>query len=230
MADVEHERVQAFVDQMCEATARLVRLPASDSTPVGVASGVLVPRQGVWRLLTAGHALRKTGIWCIETRVILSDERKTLLIKVGQPHFIARFTLTSEGAVEEEIDFAWVDMREQQLRDALLGTDIPKGTKVEVPLYLGPMTERPTKGEPYGFASWSNADMFEEKKVLLDKYTIVDQARTRTVYNWIQCFSPESIRAEFGENRLEIEGLHGDVAGADFSPDSEEFAVVAKRS
>jgi SAM-dependent methyltransferase len=79
----------------------------------------------------------------------------------------------------------------------------------------------------YGFL---NSFKYEEEKVFLDKYTIVEENRTRTVYNWIQCFSTESIRKEFAENGLEVEELYADVAGTDFSPDSPEFAVVARRA
>jgi len=76
----------------------------------------------------------------------------------------------------------------------------------------------------YGFL---NSFKYEDEKVFLDKYTIIEQTRTRTVYNWIQCFSPESIRAEFAENGLVVEEVFSDVAGAQFLPDSAEFAVVA---
>ena len=78
----------------------------------------------------------------------------------------------------------------------------------------------------YGFL---NTFKYEEEKVFLDKYTIIEEDRTRTVYNWIQCFSPESLRAEFEKNGLEIEELYADVAGGTFSPASDEFAVVARR-
>jgi SAM-dependent methyltransferase len=78
----------------------------------------------------------------------------------------------------------------------------------------------------YGFL---NTFKYEEEEVILDKYTIIEEARTRTVFNWLQYFSPESLRAEFEENGLVVEGLYADVAGAAFSPDSEEFAVVARR-
>jgi SAM-dependent methyltransferase len=78
----------------------------------------------------------------------------------------------------------------------------------------------------YGFL---NTFKYEEEEAILDKYTIIEKARTRTVFNWLQYFSPESLRAEFEENGLEIEGLYADVAGGTFSPDSEEFAVAARR-
>jgi SAM-dependent methyltransferase len=79
----------------------------------------------------------------------------------------------------------------------------------------------------YGFL---NSFKYEEEKVLLDKYTIVEEARIRTVYNWIQCFSPASLESESVESGFEIEALHSDVAGAAFSEESPEFAVVGVRS
>ncbi len=68
----------------------------------------------------------------------------------------------------------------------------------------------------------------EEEKVLLDKYTIIEASRKRVVYNWLQCFSQESLRQEFEENGLIIDATYGDVAGVPFDPDSSVFAAVAK--
>lgn len=78
----------------------------------------------------------------------------------------------------------------------------------------------------YGFL---NTFKYDEEKVILDKYTIIEEARTRTVYNWLQYFSPESLRKEFEENGFKIEGQYSDVAGTIFSPESMEFAIVAKK-
>ncbi len=78
----------------------------------------------------------------------------------------------------------------------------------------------------YGFL---NTFKYEHETVVLDKYTIVEEARTRTVFNWLQYFSPESLRTEVEESGLEVEGFYADVAGGPFDPDSEEFAVVARR-
>jgi hypothetical protein len=45
----------------------------------------------------------------------------------------------------------------------------------------------------------------------------------------LQYFSQESLRAEFEKNGFKIEGYYSDVAGATFSPESAEFAIVAKK-
>ena len=76
----------------------------------------------------------------------------------------------------------------------------------------------------YGFL---NTFKYEEEKLTLDKYTIVEKDRTRVVYNWLQHFSEESIRAEFEANGFVIEQIYSDVAGSEFSANSNEIAIVA---
>lgn len=74
-----------------------------------------------------------------------------------------------------------------------------------------------------------NTFRYDEEKVILDKYTIVEAGRTRTVFNWLQYFSWESISKEFEEGGLQIRECFSDVAGTSFNPESPEFAVVAGR-
>lgn len=81
-------------------------------------------------------------------------------------------------------------------------------------------------GEYYGFL---NTFKYDKEKVVLDKYTIIEKSRARTVYNWLQYFSQESLGAEFERNGFRIEGYYSDVAGATFNPESTEFAIVAKK-
>ena len=78
----------------------------------------------------------------------------------------------------------------------------------------------------YGFL---NTYKYEKEKVVLDKYTIIEPGRTRTVYNWLQYFSPEELEKEFAGNGLEIIEFYSDVAGAPFDNTSGEFAVVVKK-
>jgi cyclopropane fatty-acyl-phospholipid synthase-like methyltransferase len=79
----------------------------------------------------------------------------------------------------------------------------------------------------YGF---QNTFKYDEKKVALDKYTVVEEARTRTIYNWYQYFSPESLKREFVEGGFAIEELYSDVAGSPFNAQADEFAVVAGKT
>jgi len=81
-------------------------------------------------------------------------------------------------------------------------------------------------GKYYGFL---NTFKYEKEKVVLDKYTIIEKSRRRTVYNWLQYFSQGSLGTEFERNGFRIEGYYSDVAGATFNPESAEFAIVAKK-
>jgi 2-polyprenyl-3-methyl-5-hydroxy-6-metoxy-1,4-benzoquinol methylase len=78
----------------------------------------------------------------------------------------------------------------------------------------------------YGFL---NTFKYEKEKVILDKYTIIENTRTRTIYNWLQYFSPEELEREFTNCNFTIEEFYADVAGSPFKPDNNEFAVVAKK-
>jgi SAM-dependent methyltransferase len=82
-------------------------------------------------------------------------------------------------------------------------------------------------GDYFGFL---NTFKYEEQKVLLDKYTIFEQNRVREIYNWLQCYSTESILNEFEDNGLKIIDLYSNVAGLPYSYDSMEFAVVAVKA
>ncbi len=78
----------------------------------------------------------------------------------------------------------------------------------------------------YGFL---NTFKYEKEKVVLDKYTIVEADRTRTVYNWLQYFSLEELEGEFVECGFKVEGFYSNVAGLPFDSESKEFAVTAQK-
>jgi cyclopropane fatty-acyl-phospholipid synthase-like methyltransferase len=78
----------------------------------------------------------------------------------------------------------------------------------------------------YGFL---NTFKYEKENVVLDKYTLIEASLTRTVYNWLQYFSPETLEREFVECGFSIGEFYSDVAGTPYDPQSSEFAVVAKR-
>ena len=71
---------------------------------------------------------------------------------------------------------------------------------------------------------------YEKEKVILDKYTIIEASRKRVVYNWLQCYSRDSIRNEFEENGFRADELYSDVAGKAFTSESTEIAIVANKS
>jgi len=79
--------------------------------------------------------------------------------------------------------------------------------------------------EYYGFL---NTFKYEEEKVTLDKYTIIQRAGTHAVYNWLQYFSPHSLTEELEASGIEVVKFYADVAGSPFHPDSPDIAVVGK--
>ena len=83
---------------------------------------------------------------------------------------------------------------------------------------------------PEDYYCFVNTFKYEKEKVILDKYTIIEESRKRVVYNWLQCYSKDSIRNEFEENGFKVEELYADVAGKTFSSESTEIAIVAKKS
>lgn len=82
---------------------------------------------------------------------------------------------------------------------------------------------------PDDYYAFLNTFRYEKEKVVLDKYTIIEAHRTRTIYNWFQYFSHDDLKTEFEEFGFAIENLYSDVAGKPFDPDSKEFAIVARK-
>ncbi|TIH19777.1 class I SAM-dependent methyltransferase [Marinifilum sp. JC120] len=81
-------------------------------------------------------------------------------------------------------------------------------------------------GDYFGFM---NRFKYESEKVVLEKYDIIEAERTRTIYNWLQYFSPDDLEAEFlhcGFSKIE---LLGNVAGNKYQNESNEFAVIAHK-
>jgi SAM-dependent methyltransferase len=82
---------------------------------------------------------------------------------------------------------------------------------------------------PEDYYCFVNTFKYDKEKVILDKYTIIEESRRRVVYNWLQYFSKESLISEFEENSFKVKEVYSDVAGKSFSPDSPEIAIVAEK-
>ena len=79
--------------------------------------------------------------------------------------------------------------------------------------------------EYFGFL---NIFKYDDERVLLDKYTIVERNRTHQVFNWLQCFEPSEVEIEFSDCGLKVVEVLGDVAGKEYDAEANEFAVVAR--
>jgi SAM-dependent methyltransferase len=71
-----------------------------------------------------------------------------------------------------------------------------------------------------------NTFKYMDEKVILDKYTIIEESGSRVFYNWLQYFSPEAVQKELQESGFTT-SFFSDVAGSPFDARSDEFAVVA---
>ena len=78
----------------------------------------------------------------------------------------------------------------------------------------------------YGFL---NTFKYNQEKVILDKYTLIDSSRTWTIYNWIQYFSLEQLEKEFKPSGFNICQNYSDVSGTIYKPNTLEFAIVAEK-
>ena len=78
----------------------------------------------------------------------------------------------------------------------------------------------------YGFL---NTFKYEDEKVVLDKYTIVEEESFRVVYNWLQYFGEDTLLKELEAADFKIQSIFDDVAGSDYSGNNTEIAVIATK-
>jgi SAM-dependent methyltransferase len=83
-----------------------------------------------------------------------------------------------------------------------------------------------SEGDYYGFI---NTIKYDDEKVMLDKYTIVEPSKTWEVYNWLQYYSTQSLAAEFEDNGFDIVAYFSDVTGTPYQDDADVIAVVAEK-
>ncbi len=76
---------------------------------------------------------------------------------------------------------------------------------------------------------FQNTFKYEEEKVVLDKYTIIEEKQTRIVYNWLQHYSKDTLREEFEENGFKFNNFYSDLTGTAISPESLEIVIVTKK-
>lgn len=77
---------------------------------------------------------------------------------------------------------------------------------------------------------FQNTFKFEAESLFLDKYVLYEKDRTREIYNWLQCYRPESLAREFEASGLRISEQYANVAGDPFKSDGLEMAVVAVKA
>ena len=77
----------------------------------------------------------------------------------------------------------------------------------------------------YGFV---NTFKYQKEKLILDKYTIIENDKTKHVYNWLQHFDPDSLEQELTDSGFTHVDYYKNVAGDKFDAQHTEFAVIAR--
>lgn len=82
-------------------------------------------------------------------------------------------------------------------------------------------------GDYFGFL---NTFLYDDIKLALDRYLIVEPERTREVFNWLQYFAPEALSEELAGASLVTEAVVEATTGAPWRDAAAMFAVVTRRN
>ena len=80
-------------------------------------------------------------------------------------------------------------------------------------------------GDYFGFL---NTFLYDDVKVTLDRYLIVEPQRTRVVFNWLQYFAPEVLSEELADAGLATEAVVDALTGEAWHDAPRMFAVIAR--
>ena len=158
------KRVTDFVNHMLNYTLRLVNLDKKGQQPERVASGFMVQVEKKLRVVSAGHTLGTMERWVLEATQ--ASETETLCFSLTNIHFVDKVVKLPNGETID-IDLAWGEIDLDFISQQLTEDGRMDPTKIEMPLYLGPLDEEPSTQKAYGFASWSQVEFIEDKGVLV---------------------------------------------------------------
>ena len=69
---------------------------------------------------------------------------------------------------------------------------------------------------------------YDDERVTLDKYAIVEPDETRFFYNWLQYYTVGELQAELQQYGFQADEVYANVAGDSYDAESPVFAVVAQ--
>lgn len=76
---------------------------------------------------------------------------------------------------------------------------------------------------------FQNNFKYEKEKLILHKYNIFEEKKVSECYNWLQCYSIESITNLLRENGLMVVESYSNVAGDSYKEGAKEIAIVARK-
>jgi SAM-dependent methyltransferase len=82
------------------------------------------------------------------------------------------------------------------------------------------------EGDYFGFKA---VHLYPELHLALDRYLIVEPARVREIYNWMQYFTPGEISDELAQAGFDTAEIFDLVAGGRWIEKAEPFGVLARR-
>ena len=74
---------------------------------------------------------------------------------------------------------------------------------------------------------FNNRFTYPDEEAYLDRYSILEAHGRREIFNWIQCFTPESLTLELEEAGFRLETCIGNLAGNPYDPEATFFGAVA---
>lgn len=76
---------------------------------------------------------------------------------------------------------------------------------------------------------FNNTFKYDLEKLVLRKFTIIEETKIRESYNWLQCYDLQSITAELAAHGFDATEHYSNVAGDVYQDNSPEIALVAKK-
>lgn len=150
--------VSDLINHCLALTLRLTRLNEGDLSPIGLASGFLLSLDSSTYLISAGHALEKSG-WVIETDIVVESEWRTACIPVNSAWIIKRFTFGKSEL--ESVDVSWAKIDLEAFQKSVAGKKNISGKPFEFLSYQGPFGETPQLQTPYIYASQNRVVIFD---------------------------------------------------------------------
>lgn len=96
-------------------------------------------------------------------------------------------------------------------------------------MHLYEYVERNGFWSPNPYYVFQNNFKYEKEQLLLQKYTIFEESALKESYNWLQCYSIETVKQLLQNNGLTVTEYYSHVTGDEYDRGSKEIAIVAKK-
>jgi len=80
------------------------------------------------------------------------------------------------------------------------------------------------EGDYFGFQT---TFLYDDLKLALDRYLIIEPHRTREVFNWLQYFDDSALAEELTQNGFDVVQVVDALSGEPWKISPHEFAIIA---